>query len=103
MSKVFWPFKVFCRVFQFIMKIAAYALPWRKPFLLEGENCVLRLPGRILERGIKSVLIVTDKGIMSLGLPDALLGARYYEPTEYGHEKAIKERLDRLRGNSSAR
>lgn len=30
-------------------------------------------------------------------LPDDLVGARYYEPTENGGEKAIKERLDRIR------
>ncbi len=31
-------------------------------------------------------------------LPDALLGTRFYEPTEHGLEKAIAERLARIRG-----
>jgi len=68
-------FKLFCRLFQLVMKIAANVLPWRKPALLEGENCILKLPGRISEKGITSVLLVTDKAIMSLGLPNALLEA----------------------------
>ncbi|MBI2865164.1 MAG: replication-associated recombination protein A [Chloroflexi bacterium] len=32
------------------------------------------------------------------GLPDALKGKRYYEPGELGQEKAVKERLEKLRG-----
>lgn len=32
-------------------------------------------------------------------LPDNMVGARYYEPTENGYEKGIKERLDRFRDN----
>ena len=30
-------------------------------------------------------------------LPDEIIGARFYEPTDIGHEKNIKERLERLR------
>jgi len=66
-------FKLYCRIFQAIMKLAAHFLPWRKPALLEGENCVLKLPERLKGKNIDSVLLVTDKSIMSLGLPDALL------------------------------
>jgi len=31
-------------------------------------------------------------------LPDEIKDARFYEPTEIGFEKGIKERLERLRG-----
>ncbi len=31
-------------------------------------------------------------------LPDQLVGRRFYEPTEQGLEKAIGERLARIRG-----
>jgi len=68
-------FNAYCRIFQFIIKVAANALPWRKPELMEGEGCIVKLPALISERGIKSVLLVTDKGIVSLGLADGLLGA----------------------------
>ena len=27
-------------------------------------------------------------------LPDALRGAKWYEPTEFGHEKTVKERIE---------
>ena len=30
-------------------------------------------------------------------LPDALVGARYYEPTDRGYERDISARLERLR------
>ena len=33
-------------------------------------------------------------------LPDEIKDAKFYEPTEIGHEKNIKERLDRLRNRS---
>jgi putative ATPase len=33
-------------------------------------------------------------------LPDELVGARFYEPTTQGLEKAIGERLQRLRGSA---
>ena len=29
-------------------------------------------------------------------LPDSLAGRRYYEPTEQGKEKAVKERLEEI-------
>jgi putative ATPase len=35
-------------------------------------------------------------------LPDALVGQHFYEPTEQGLEKAIAERLRRLRGSAAA-
>ena len=66
-------FKFYCRAFQLVMRLAAYFLPWRKPALLEGPGCVTELPSRINERGITSVLLVTDKGISSLGLTAPLL------------------------------
>jgi len=57
------------------MKLAAYALPWRKPELLEGEGSLRELPARINKENIKSILLVTDKGITALGLADPLIGA----------------------------
>ena len=34
-------------------------------------------------------------------LPDEIVGARFYEPTDIGHEKNIKERLERLRNREA--
>ena len=33
-------------------------------------------------------------------LPDEIAGSRFYEPTDQGLEKAIRERLERLRGGA---
>jgi len=68
-------FRLFCRVYQFVFKYAAYCLPWRKPDLLEGEGCVTELTKLIQKKGITGVLLVTDSVIMSLGLPDGLLAS----------------------------
>ena len=65
-------FKVYCRIYQFIFRCAAYCMKWRKPDLLEGEGCVTKLPELIKSNGINSVLLVTDEMIMSLGLTDGL-------------------------------
>lgn len=66
-------YRVYCRIYQGILWLASFMMPWRKPELLEGENSLLRLPKLIQEKGISSVLIVTDRGIASLGLMDGLL------------------------------
>ena len=58
-----------------MMKLAAYAMPWRKPELLEGAGCIDRLPWLLKEKGIKNILLVTDRVIMSHGLADTMLRA----------------------------
>jgi len=68
-------FKLFCRIYQFVFKYAAYCLPWRKPELLEGENCLDKLPEIIKQKKVDCVLLVTDSTIMSLGLTDSLQSA----------------------------
>lgn len=68
-------YKVYCRLYQGVFRLVTPLLSWRKPELLEGENSLRRLPELIKENEISSVLIVTDKGISSLGLMDELLKA----------------------------
>ena len=68
-------FKLYCRIYQFIFRCAAYLIPWRKPELLEGEGCVTKLPEVIKQKGIGCVLLVTDAMIVSLGLTDGLKNA----------------------------
>jgi putative ATPase len=36
-------------------------------------------------------------------LPDALRGARYYEPSENGFEKELKERIEKIRASRPRR
>lgn len=66
-------YKTYCRVYQRAWQIASYFVPWHKPELLEGKNSIEKLPSLIEKNGIKIVLIVTDKGISSLGLMITLL------------------------------
>ena len=64
---------VFCRTYQLIMRLGCYALPWRQPKLLEGAGALAQLPGVVAARGCRSVLVVTDARLLSLGLLDPLL------------------------------
>ncbi len=76
-------YKVYCRTYQATMKVAAHLLQWRKPELLEGENSLNRLPAVVKRNSIENVLIVTDKGITSLGLLDTLLSGLKSEGIHY--------------------
>lgn len=64
--------KAYYRTYQFIMKIAVNFLDWRQPELLEGPGAIRRLPELIKTKNVRSVLIVTDKGLMNLHLLDPL-------------------------------
>lgn len=66
-------YKWYYRSYQGVMKVASYFLPWREPEVLEGENSLLKLPTAIKDQGIEHILIVTDKGIVSVGLMDRFL------------------------------
>ena len=45
---------------------------WSEPTLLEGPGSIRKLPEFIKSKGLKKVLIVTDKGLMGLHLLDSL-------------------------------
>ncbi|WP_160726154.1 iron-containing alcohol dehydrogenase [Bacillus sp. USDA818B3_A] len=66
-------YKAYCRTFQGVMKTTSYLLPWREPELLEGENSIRKLAPLVRKQGIETVLIVTDHGIVSVGLMDEML------------------------------
>lgn len=76
-------YKAFCRVFQVIFRVASVILPWRAPRLIEGEGSLKKLPAFIKDKGVDSVLIVTDKVIMSLGLADSLISGLKQEKIAY--------------------
>lgn len=65
---------MYCRIFQGVMKLGMYCLPWKTPQTLEGPGAVKRLPALIKEKGFKQVLIVTDETLVKLHLLDGLLG-----------------------------
>jgi len=76
-------YRVYCRVYQGTLRVASYFAPWRRPELLQGKNSLSKLPKLIKDKGINSVLIVTDKGITSLGLIDELLKGLDDEEVKY--------------------
>ena len=57
--------KAYCRTFQTVFKIAIPLLPYRSPKLLHGMD---ELVGKLKEKKLSSVLLVTDAGIRKLGL-----------------------------------
>ena len=61
--------KLYCRSFQTVFRIALPFLPYRKPKILES---VKALPEILLKRKYNHVLIITDEGIMKLGLTKRL-------------------------------
>ena len=68
--------KLYCRVFQGVMKIGNYFLGYRTPELVsEGPGSIKNLPGIILGKGVKNVLFVTDQGLVNLGVPKGLFEA----------------------------
>lgn len=68
-----WELKMcWYRIYQGAFKLAMNFLDWSEPQLLEGKGSVLRLPEFIKSKGINKVLVVTDKGLMSLNLLDPM-------------------------------
>ncbi len=66
-------YKLFCRVYQAVLNIAMYCMPWSKPELLVGAGAVLRLPALVKNKGVQSVLLVTGKVTSSIGLAKPLI------------------------------
>ena len=67
--------KIYYRVFQMIMRLAVKVLPFPVPALLTGAGSVSTLAENIKARGLKNVLVVTDKVLMDLKLLDGLLAS----------------------------
>lgn len=60
------PIKKFCcRAFQTVFRAALPILPYRTP---KNLSSVEEIPSLLQKRGINSVLLVTDRGVRSLGL-----------------------------------
>lgn len=69
-----WRFKkAFYRVFQMVMRFFGRIIPVPVPVLLTGPGSVKTLAESIRARGIKNVLVVTDKVLMDLNLLEGFL------------------------------
>ena len=65
-------YKAFSRVYQQTFRVAMCTFNWDEPEMLEGPGAIRRLPAFIKSKGLKKVLIVTDKGLMGLGILNSL-------------------------------
>ncbi len=68
-------FSIFYRLFQIGIYIASWFLPWHEPKLFTGNDALEKLAERLLKRNLKRICIVTDKGIVEIGLLRLLLNA----------------------------
>lgn len=66
-------FKLFCRVYQFCMKVGMNFIKWKKPEMVSGTGATDKIPEILKEKGIDTVLVVTDKGIVNFKLHENLL------------------------------
>ena len=72
------PYKLevlWCRTFQSVLKVGNYFMGYRMPKYMEGPGKVKELGTFLNEKGINDVLVVTDAGLMKLGLLGAMLEA----------------------------
>lgn len=97
---MFFPKAVFCRVFQGAFRMALPVLPYREPEIISSCS---ELGSIAKKENIKSVLIVTDKGIVTAGLvepvsevletsniPHCIYADTQPNPTVYNVEDALK-------------
>lgn len=69
MSKLF---NAYCRVFQKVVYVGSMVFDWSQPEVIKGAGAVKQLPAEIKAKGLDKVLVVTDKGLMSIKLLDGL-------------------------------
>ena len=99
--------KMYCRMFQSVMKAGISTIPWRTPKLMKGAGAVRHLPAAIKRRGLEKALIVTGPTLIGRGLLDGVLeemeeqGLLYViynkveqNPTDENVEDAVKVFLE---------
>ena len=78
------------RAYQKTMKFAVNFLDWTPPKLIKGAGSVKELPKLVKRQGLSNVLVVTDKGLMSLGLLNPLFEALDAEGIKYSVFDAVQ-------------
>jgi len=66
-------YRLYCRTYQGVFRLITPFLPFREPEVLRGKGSLSRLPGLLLEKGLDRVLVVTDAGLVKIGLAGPLL------------------------------
>lgn len=65
--------KAWYRVFQFVFNYGARVLRWRKPERIEGAGSIQKIPELCARQAIKKPMVVTDPGLMSVGVAPRIL------------------------------
>lgn len=65
--------KIYCRVFQFCLRMGSFFLDWSQPEMITGENCVLEISRILKNKNKKNVLIITGNRHKKLGMTDPLV------------------------------
>ncbi len=71
------------RAYQLTFKTVERTFNWDEPEFLKGPGAIRRLPEFIKSKGLKKVLIVTDKGLMGIGLLNSLFEEMEKAGVEY--------------------
>lgn len=66
-------YKFYCRTYQAGLYIAERFVNWRVPEQISGEGSLKKLPKFAKNKGFKSALVVTDEGLMKLGMADPIV------------------------------
>jgi len=66
-------YEFYCRAFQALTRAGQHLWPWKEPRRLRGPGSANELPAFIKSLGLRRVLLVTDPGLMQLGLPRPLI------------------------------
>ena len=64
---------LWCRTFQSVLKIGNYFMGYRMPKCMEGPGKIRELGAFLKEKKDDHVLVVTDRTLMNLGLPENML------------------------------
>ena len=64
--------KFYYRLYQKVFYFFTLFMNWDEPQTINGAGSVKKLPAFVKEKGVDSVLVVTDKGLMGLNLLDGL-------------------------------
>ena len=62
--------KLYCRTFQTIFRITIPILPYHEPIILHNNDELVKI---LKDNNVKSVLLVTDRGLTNLGLYNSLV------------------------------
>ena len=97
-SNFFYTLEVIgCRIYQAVFKFGDYVVPYRLPEYIDGPGSILRLPDFLREKKADDLLIVTDRSLMKLGLPNKMLqvleesGIRYTCFSDVGPNPTTEE------------